>query len=235
MNRVIFAAAFLVLLVSLAAGWSLRTNNTPVFLHLTEDAPVVILDAGHGGTDGGAISAGGAIESEINLDITRRLALLMLFCGRRVTLTRSDSNSLASPGAATIREEKRSDLYNRVNIVNSFHAGTLISIHQNSLPGHPEVSGAQVFYNTVPRAKRLAEVVQNQLNVFHNVGNEKLSKQIDSGVYLMKEVSCPAILVECGFLSNPTEANALCTEKYQKQLVLAIVAGYVSYTNEGIT
>ena len=156
-------------------------------------------------------------------------------CGQRVTLTRTDSNSLASPGTVTIREEKRSDLHNRVNIVNSFHSATLISIHQNSLPGHPEVSGAQVFYNTVPRAKRLAEVVQNQLNVFHNVGNEKLSKQIDSGVYLMKEVSCPAILVECGFLSNPTEANALCTEKYQKQLVLAIAAGYVSYTNEGIT
>ena len=236
MRRIHFFAALLA--VSLLAGYIklfFYGCHTAASAHNAEKQPVIVLDAGHGGTDGGAVSADGIIEREINLEITQRLALVMSFCAQRAVLTRTDSNSLASPDAATIKEEKRSDLSNRVTLVNSLSNATLISIHQNSLPGHPEVSGAQVFFNTAAPARFLAESVQQQLNCCHNAGNEKLSKQIDASVYLMKEVSCPAILVECGFLSNPTEARALCTENYQKQLALAITAGYLSYTNGGIT
>ena len=233
--KILMIAALLAALLLPCLIGEVPDGDWAVSAHKVENTPVIVLDAGHGGTDGGAVSEDGLIEREINMEITQRLALMMTFCAQRVVLTRTDSNSLASPDAATIKEEKRSDLANRVTLVNSLSNATLISIHQNSLPGHPKVSGAQVFFNNTASARHLAESVQRQLNGYHNAGNEKLSKQIDSSVYLMREAVCPAILVECGFLSNPTEARALCTEQYQKQLVLAIAAGYLSYTNEGIT
>ena len=218
-----------------AAAWWITTDAVPAVSHAKEVFPVIILDAGHGGTDGGAVSADGIVESRLNLEITKRLSLLMAFCGHESVLTRTDEGSLASPDTASVKEEKRSDLNYRVSFVNAYSDAVLISIHQNSLPGHPEVFGAQVFFNTAPTAGRLAEEIQEQLNAFHNAGNEKLSRKIDASIYLMKEVTHPAVLVECGFLSNPTEAKLLCTEEYQKQLVLAVAAGYLSYTNEGIT
>jgi len=193
---------------------------------------VVILDAGHGGMDGGAVSPDGIVEAEINLEITKRLALLMLFCGQRVALTRSDAQDLASPDALTTKERKVSDLKNRVSAVNSATNATLISIHQNSIADHPEVHGAQVFFNSVGTGNLLAEAVQQRLNQERNSGNEKLARQIDSSIYLMNKVNCPSILVECGFLSNRSEARALCTPECQKGLALAICAGYLSYTSE---
>ena len=193
---------------------------------------VVILDAGHGGMDGGAVSPDGIVEAEINLEITKRLALLMLFCGQRVALTRSDAQDLASPDALTTKERKVSDLKNRVSAVNSATNATLISIHQNSIADHPEVHGAQVFFNTVGTGNLLAEAVQQRLNQEHNRDNEKSARQIDSSIYLMNKVNCPSILVECGFLSNRSEARALCTPECQKSLALAICAGYLSYTSE---
>ena len=126
--------------------------------HFDEDA-VIVLDAGHGGTDGGAVSEDGLIEREINLEITQRLALMMTFCAQRVVLTRTDSNSLASPDAATIKEEKRSDLANRVTLVNSLSNTTLISIHQNYFP-EGKYRGAQVFYASTPESEVLAKTLQ---------------------------------------------------------------------------
>lgn len=225
----------LALLMILPVTWLLRPLGIAVFSPEYSTEPIVILDAGHGGADGGAVSADGIAESEINLAITKRLALLMIFCGQRVALTRVDDNDLSSPDAQSIKEQKRSDLKNRVAAINSAPNATLISIHQNSLAGHPEVHGAQVFYSTVTGSNLLADAVQLQLNLYHNSGNEKQAKRIDSSIYLMNEVHCPAILVECGFLSNRQEAHALCTPEYQKQIVLAIAAGYFSYTNEGIS
>lgn len=229
----VFFALFLSLLIfctacSLPYRAAFSAQNTAL-------QPLVI-DAGHGGADGGAVSADGRVaESAINLQIARRLALLFSFCGHPVILTRSDENDLSSPEAATIREQKVSDLKNRVETINGSSAAALISIHQNSLPGYPKVHGAQVFYNTVPNSERMAQSTQNALNQTINPGNEKVCKAIDPGIYLMKEVRCPAILVECGFLSNNSETSLLCTEAHQIKLSLAITAGYLQYTNEGIS
>lgn len=206
-----------------------------VMAHHNDAECVLIIDAGHGGADGGAVSADGIQESQLNLEITRRLALLMLFCGQQVALTRSDEQDLSSPDAATIKEQKVSDLNNRVRAINSAENATLISIHQNSLAGHPEVAGAQVFYNHVAASSGLAVRIQAHLNLSAASGKPRVAKQIDSSIYLMKEVNCPAVLVECGFLSNLKEARDLCTPEHQKQLAAAIAAGYLSYTNEGST
>ena len=198
------------------------------------ETPLVILDAGHGGADGGAVSRDGTVtESAINLQIVQRLALLLRFCGQNVMLTRTDEGDLSSSDAATIREQKVSDLKNRAAVVNDAGASVLLSIHQNSLPSHPQVHGAQVFYGAATGSAELAQEVQAALNQTINPANEKVCKAIGADIYLMREVRCTAVLVECGFLSNDIEARKLCSEEHQKILALAIAAGYLQYTSEG--
>ena len=190
--------------------------------------PIVILDAGHGGEDGGSSSADGTLESDLNLAITRRLEAALQFLGQPTKMTRTGEGSVASPEAKTLREKKRSDLQNRVAFINAVPRAHLISIHQNSLPPHPEVHGAQVFYNAAPGAKELAQAVQEMLNQTINPGNEKTCNPIGQ-VYLMKKAAHPAILVECGFLSNSREAHQLREPEYQKKLAAVIAAGYLKY------
>ena len=196
--------------------------------------PLIVVDAGHGGVDGGAVSRDGTImESDLNLQISQRLSLLLSFCGVDAVMTRKDAEDISSPEATSVREKKSSDLQNRVNFINKSGADVLISVHQNSFFSNPSVRGAQVFYNAVPHGQRLAEVTQIALNTTVNTNNRKNAKPIQESIYLMKEVNCAAILVECGFLSNAEEARILCTQQHQIQLALAIVAGYLEYTKEG--
>ena len=224
---------YLLLCAVLAAGIFLAATyhrrSIPTFVADSFSGTTVILDAGHGGVDGGATSADGIIESDVNLAVTRRLALLMIFCGQRVALTRIDAGDLASPDAQSIRDKKVSDLQNRVAAINSISNAVLISIHQNTLAGNTKVRGAQAFYNTVQDANGRANLIQQSLNDGINPQNAKNAKPIDKSIYLMNRVNCPAILVECGFLSNPQEAYQLCTPDYQKQLAVAIAAGYLLY------
>lgn len=187
--------------------------------------PVYVVDAGHGGEDGGALSAKGEKESDINLAIARRLDEALLFLGRETRMTRREDVSIYSDGAESLREKKKSDLKNRVALVNGIPGAVLVSIHQNSLPSVPSVHGAQVFYGSVPWSGELAASVQTSLNQCVNQAHEKHEKEIDPSVYLMKHVTVPAILVECGFLSNAAEAEMLQEPDHQKTLSIAIAAG----------
>ena len=183
---------------------------------------VFVLDAGHGGADGGTSSTSGVLESDINLAITLRIRDLFALLGQPTVLTRSDENSLADDSSATIRQQKVSDTKNRVALINSIENACLISIHQNALAGHPSVHGAQVFYNTVGNSESLAETMQQALNSAVNTGNEKGKKPISKDIYLMSHVTCPAVLVECGFLSNIAETELLQTPSYQTLLAMTI-------------
>ena len=193
----------------------------------TERSPIVILDAGHGGEDGGAVSSGGVAESGINLQIARRLQAVLDFTGQQTRMTRENENAVYSPGAETLREKKVSDLKNRVAMVNDAEHAFLISIHQNSLPESRLVHGAQVFYNTQAGAAKTALSVQQALNRSVNPGNEKFAREIDKTIYLMKEIDKPGILVECGFLSNEGDARLLQMPVHQTRLGAAIAAGYL--------
>ena len=198
----------------------------PVFL--AEDggeAVVYVLDPGHGGEDGGALSRDGVPESGINLAVAKRLELLMRFLGAETLMTRTDDVSIHSEGADTLRQKKASDLRNRVALVNAVPGAVLVSIHQNSLPSVPSVHGAQTFYGAAASSEALALSVQDALNQSVNIGNEKHEKKIDSSIYLMKNVTCPAILVECGFLSNAGETRLLQEPDHQKLIAAAIAAG----------
>lgn len=198
-------------------------KSAPVSVHhpLTmPTTPVFVLDAGHGGADGGTSSASGVLESDINLALTLRMRDLFALLGQPTVLTRSDENSLADDPSDTIRQQKVSDTKNRVTLINSIENACLISIHQNALAGHPSVHGAQVFYNTVGSSADIAETMQQALNAAVNVGNEKGKKPISKDIYLMSHVTCPAVLVECGFLSNAAETELLQTPSYQMLLAM---------------
>lgn len=194
-------------------------------------AEILVLDAGHGGEDGGAVSPDGVPESGINLQIVRKAEGLLVFLGRSVRLTRTGEEAIYSPEAQTLREKKVSDLKNRVALINALPHAVLLSIHQNSMPQHPAVHGAQVFSNPQEPAAGLAQSIQQALNLTVNTGNEKTAKAIGDSVYLMKHITCPGVLVECGFLSNSDEAQLLRQPEQQKRLVAAIVAGYLNFGN----
>lgn len=192
----------------------------------------VVIDAGHGGVDGGAVAKDGTVESGINLSIALTLKELFLFCGIEPVMIRETDVSIHSEEAETISQKKVSDLKNRVALINSHPDAVLISIHQNSLPTAPSVRGAQAFYNPVDGADTLAHAIQDALNIAINPQRAKTEKQIPSTIYLMQKAQIPAVLVECGFLSNEEETRLLQTNAHQLRLSLAILCGYYAPKEE---
>ena len=192
----------------------------------------VIIDPGHGGQDGGAVSPDGVRESHINLDIAFRVRDLMAFAGQGSKMSRTEDISIHSPGAA---RWKASDLQNRVKLANETQNAILLSIHQNSLPSSPITHGAQVFHTQQIEATTISAAIQTALNEVINIGNEKQMKPAPKGVYLMKHILVPGILVECGFLSNEAETTHLQKTSHQIKLAAAITAGYLRGIGENST
>ena len=185
----------------------------------------LILDAGHGGEDGGASTASGEKESNINLAIVLKTKALMAFLGVEPQLTRDTDISIHSDGAETIRQKKVSDLKNRVAMVESISNAILISVHQNHFTDS-RYSGFQVFYNNGDANQQWGENTQAVLQQVLNPGNDRKAKPIPNGIYLFDHISCPAILVECGFLSNAEEAALLSTDVYQRKIAIALAGAY---------
>ncbi len=188
---------------------------------------VFIIDPGHGGEDGGAVSCTGVYESKINLDISLRLNDLLHLLGYETVMTRTEDVSIYTTGT-TLGAKKASDLRERVRIVNGTENGILISIHQNFFP-QAQYSGAQIFYNDKDEAKALAKALQEAFKQTINPGSIRQSKQV-SGIYLQEHIDRPGILVECGFLSNAGEEAKLRTDDYQKKICCVLAATIVSNT-----
>lgn len=190
----------------------------------------LILDAGHGGEDGGASTAAGETESGINLAIVRKTQILMVFLGVEPQLTRQEDVSLHSGGAETIRQKKVSDLKNRVAMVEGVPNAVLISVHQNYFTD-PRYSGSQVFFSGGDSGRQWGERTQEIFRRMLAPDNDRKAKPIPSGIYLFDHVTCPALLVECGFLSNGEEAALLCTDTYQRKVALALAGAYFAQFN----
>lgn len=191
---------------------------------MSETGPIprkvtLVLDAGHGDPDGGATSCTGKLESEFNLEITRRLEDLFHLLGYETKMLRATESSVYTKGE-TIAQKKVSDLRQRVQTVNETENGLLLSIHQNNFTDS-RYSGAQVFYAPEENSQALARELQSAFVAHLNPGSNRKSKAA-SGIYLMEHIRCPGILIECGFLSNPAEEAKLRTTEYQKQLVCVI-------------
>ena len=186
----------------------------------------VILDAGHGGIDGGAVSCTGKLESAINLEIALKLEPLFKLLGYDTRMIRREDISIHT-GGDTIAQKKISDLKERVRVVNETPGGILLSIHQNTFQDS-RYSGAQVFYAQTEGSRELADAVQQRLVYTLDPSNERKCK-LSAGVYLMEHVERPGILVECGFLSNPQEAELLKPEEYQNKVAFTIFAAINEY------
>lgn len=189
----------------------------------TGSRPMLIIDPGHGGEDGGAVGEDGTVEADINLEIALKAAEYAELLGWEVTLTRCEDISIHDEAAQTLRQKKVSDLKNRVSLCEQFDAAVLVSIHQNSMPTAKSVCGAQVFYNPVAGSEELAQAIQEGLNGTINSDHPKSIKSIGDSSYLMKNAPCPSVLVECGFLSNSYECSLLRTQEYQKKLAIVII------------
>ena len=214
------AVLFCLFAVIMSYGESIPTSGTEA---IGESIPVLIIDAGHGGEDGGAIGADGTIESDINLEIAFKASEIARLMGWNICMTRCEDISIHDPEADTLREKKVSDLKNRVTFCNGITNGFLISIHQNSMPNARNVQGAQVFFYNEATSREVAAALQNALNQHINTGREKEVKNIGDSSYLMRSVTCPAILVECGFLSNDQECCLLNSEEHQLKIALLII------------
>lgn len=196
------------------------------------DSPVLILDAGHGGEDGGAVSGDGTPESQINLAITQKLQAILQFTGQKTRMIRNKDVSIYEAGAVTLHEKKVSDLRERVKVVRKTPNSFLISIHQNSLPQNPEVHGAQAFYGSVEGSKPVALAVQEVLNEAVNQNHPKSAKTVRKGLYLFSHIDSPSVLIECGFLSNTQETQQLKTPSYQLRLAITVASGILQDTEE---
>ncbi len=189
----------------------------------TDQTGLVILDAGHGGPDGGSSSQDGVLESDVNLEITLRTDAVLALMGQRTILTRDSSADLSSAGAETIAQKKVSDIRNRVSLVNDHPDGVLVSIHQNTYPDS-SVHGAQVFFGRVGNSEELAKAIQASIYNTVDPGSNRETKPISRDVYLMNHAEIPAVLIECGFLTNEEEKTRLTSPDYQKRLAVAIAA-----------
>ena len=184
---------------------------------------VIVIDAGHGGEDGGATSCTGKLESELNLEIALRLDSLCHLLGMHTTMIRTTDVSVYTEGS-TLAAKKASDLRNRVRIVNAIPDAILISIHQNTFSDN-RYSGAQVFFADTPGSKELAAKMQKGFASVDTLSRRK-EKQA-SGVYLMQNIEKTGVLVECGFLSNQAEEAKLRNTDYQKKLC-SIIASVIN-------
>lgn len=189
----------------------------------------IVLDAGHGGEDGGAISCTGRLESHLNLEISLRLRDLLHLLGYQTEMIRTEDVSVHTSGR-TIAQRKVSDLKRRVQTVNETENALLVSIHQNYF-ADSRYSGAQVFYAAAGDSERLGRMLQDSFVSSINPGSARGTKKA-GGIYLMEHVRCTAVLVECGFLSNPTEEARLASADYQKKVCCVIAATLGSFLEE---
>ena len=188
----------------------------------------IIIDAGHGFPDGGAIGMNGTIESTLNLKIALTVENFLKEKGYRVIMTRSDENSLSGEGK-TISEKKRNDMNKRLDIINNSHADIFVSIHMNKY-SDSRYRGAQVIYSSnFSQSETLAALIQHKLCELSENKSKRTHLQASKSLYLLKNANIPAVIVECGFLSNFEEEQLLITEDYRKKLAKAIVSGIENY------
>ncbi|MDR2606617.1 MAG: N-acetylmuramoyl-L-alanine amidase [Oscillospiraceae bacterium] len=207
---------------------SARSADLPVNLLSARSAMAgsgrnYIIDAGHGGADGGAVE-GDVIESQLNLQVALKLDALMGLFGKTAILTR-DSNELDYPADAdTLRKMKTADSNSRRALVRSTPNAVFISIHQNKFKS-ASAHGAQVFYGRGDGSRELAELLQESMRVVLEPSNSKKPKLISDKIFLMQDTGCPAVLVECGFISNPSERELLTNDAYQTKIAAALLSG----------
>lgn len=189
----------------------------------------VIVDAGHGGDDGGAIGIDGTVEKDINLDIALKLEKILKFYGFNVIMTRTQDVMTCDDGIDSLRKRKISDIHNRFELMRKNPDAIFISVHQNKFEDSSQ-HDTQVFYSgNDERSKELAEAIQTSVTLTLQRKNDRVVKKSGSGIYLLYHAKIPAVLVECGFISNSDEVKKLKDESYRMKLAILIADGLLKY------
>ena len=230
-----YGAAILFGILIAAAGivlWARDKAVETVSVPEKKKISVVVLDAGHGGADGGTVGRAGTVEKDINLAIVLQTREFCDILGIETLLTRGEDISLGS--GETIRQQKVSDLKARVEFVNSLHGAALISVHQNFYDDYVS-RGAQVFYAPQnPWGEALAVQMQENLKNYCDKNNKRQAMTIPNSNYLLENLSCPAIIVECGFLSHLEEEMLLNSPDYRSRLAFSIAVEALNCVSMGV-
>lgn len=223
-------AALVIAIISLDCGAIIRSVQSGTPDH------VLLIDPGHGGMDGGAVSGDGTSEKNINLAVALELADAASEYGWQVIMTRSTDEWLCSTEEGSIRSRKTEDLLSRREMITDYEPELAVSIHLNSFKEDPSVSGAQVFYpdsggseGMLQQCREFAETLQRNLPAGADKDKHRTA-MVKDDVMIFKEVICPVVIIECGFLSNPQEADLLKTKEYQQELAQGIMAGITEFT-----
>ena len=215
------------LLLAATAGFALTGAAKLTGGESKERPPLVILDAGHGGFDGGAVAADGTAEKDINLAVTLKLDAFLRAMGYDTLLIRDNDVSVETEGGS-VRERKRSDIRHRYEVMEAHPGCVYLCIHQNFHTGRS--SGAQIFYTAQnEEARALAQSLQTAIADGLQPGNARQIKPCTKDVYLIYHAKQTAVLVECGFLSDPGDLRNLTDETYQRKLAFAIAKGLANY------
>lgn len=220
-----------VLIVSVVFGTLIVLSGKTVAANnpAQSQLPVIIIDAGHGGEDGGTQSADGVLEKDVNLAICNKLDKILTRYGFTTVNIRDSDKMIYDEGSSTTRERKSSDLHNRMKIMKQYPNCIFLSIHQNHF-SQSKYCGAQVFYcKSQPESALLAKSIQDSIVKSLQKDNKRQIKPCTSDVYLIYNAVTTAVMVECGFMSNETEAKKLADNTYQYEMALAIAHGLVNY------
>lgn len=202
--------------------------STAVVMMTASEKTVIIIDAGHGGPDGGAEGADGTMEKDLNLDIALRLRDLLTLAGYEVIMTRTEDESTAHGEGFN----KSQDIKNRLETANSYPNAIFVSIHLNKF-GQSQYWGAQVFYSSNnPDSSLLAQCVQISICNLLQPENKRQIKLGDDNSYILKKAKNPAVIVECGFLSNASELEKLKSMEYRAKLAYCIFLGISDFEKE---
>ncbi len=220
-----------VFLISAAVmGHFLNSNGDSIFAAAETEEVCIVIDAGHGGEDGGCVSDSGVLEKELNLHVGSKVAELLNAMGYNTIMTRSEDKMLYDMyGDDYTGKKKTYDLKNRLRFTRENEADMLVSIHMNKFP-QSKYSGLQVYYSkNHTESETLAESIQSFNNTYLQKDNERVIKEAGSNIYLLDRAEMPAVLVECGFLSNSAETERLCDDGYRKELSFVIASAIISH------
>ena len=212
-----------VLLIILGLSWSFEGAAQTIW-SWTLGNRVIVIDAGHGGVDPGAVGKNNVLEKDITLAIAKRLQAHLQQSGMKTVMVRDEDQDLGT--SQGLLKRKREDLAQRIQMALESQAEAYVSIHANSFP-NDKLIGAQTFYNAKnPEGKMLAQAIQEQLNLMTNA---KRVIKANQDIYVLKKASQAPVIVEVGFLSNPGEERLLTTPEYQEKLAMAIYQGINNY------
>lgn len=220
----------LILVIFLLSFFSAEEIKTVTTDKLTRnDKPTIIIDAGHGGEDGGAVAKDGTVEKDINLQIALKTNEILSVFGYQTHLIRDTDISVHSPDADTLRKRKSSDIHNRKDSMNKFEDCIFLSIHQNKYQ-NSKIWGAQTFYSpNDTKSPILAKSIQDSLIKNIQPKNKRIPKKSGTEIFVLYYATKPAVMVECGFISNYDELKNLKDNEYQNKIAFAITEGILNY------